>query len=99
MDNLNLNTLLPSLSSTPKVKRTDYRGSNNQQNPFKETFKRKQMKKKKDDPERVSERETVSGGENSTGTGHVQWHATENNAAKSGKFLDSVRNRIIDIRV
>jgi hypothetical protein len=96
-------TLLPSLSPTTKVKRADYRGSNNKQTPFKETFKRKRTKKKKNDSERVSERvseqATVSGGENSTGTKYGKRHVTENNAAESGKSFDSLHNRIIDIRV
>jgi hypothetical protein len=97
VDNLKLIKLLPSLSPTPKVKRTAYRGSNHQQTPFKETFKQK--REKKDDSERVSEQATVSESENAAGTKHDKRSATENNAAKRGNPFGSLRNRIIDIRV
>jgi hypothetical protein len=99
VDNLKLKILLPSLPPTHQVKRTDSRGSNNQQIPFKQTVKQKQKKKKKDDPKRVSEQVTVCEHENSTGTSHGKRRATENNAAMNGKSIDSLGNRIIDIRV
>ena len=99
VDNLKLNILLPSLPPTHQVKRTDARGYNNQPIPFKHTVKQKQKKKKKDDPKRVSEQATVCEHENSTGTSHGKRRATENNAAMNGKSIDSLGNRIIDIRV
>ena len=99
VDNLKLNILLPSLPPTHKVKRTDSRGSNNQQIPFKQNYKQKPKKKKKDDPKRVSEQVTVSESDNSTGTSHGQQRATGNNAAMNGKSIDSLGSRLIDIRV
>ncbi|MBW2428727.1 MAG: hypothetical protein JRF56_07205 [Deltaproteobacteria bacterium] len=99
VDNLKLNILLPSLPPTHQVKRTDSKGSNNQQIPFNQNFKQKQKKKKEDDPKRVSEQVTASESDNLTGTSSGKRRATKSNAAMNGKSIDSLGSRIIDIRV
>jgi hypothetical protein len=96
VDSLKLNKVLPSLSSAPKVKRTDQRKGNDPQNPFEEVFKKKRRKKKKKDD---SELASSPDGDNSAGDEHSARYATRKDADEEEKSTDPSLNRIIDIRV
>ena len=95
VDNIKLDKILPSLSPTRKVQRTDPKGRNNQQTPFRENLARKQKKKEKDDPEqvRVSERNM------SIRAVPRNRQADRKGADKSGQSRPSSQTRLIDIRV
>jgi hypothetical protein len=96
VDNIKLNKVLPSLSSAPKVKRTDQRKGNDPQNAFEEVFKKKRRKKKKKDD---SELASIPDGGNSADDKHSVRYATRKDADEDEKSADSPSNRIIDIRV
>ena len=95
MNNIELNKILPSLSPARKVQRTDPRGRNNQQTPFKESFERKPKKKKKDDPEHVK----ISASEISISSKPRNRQADRKGADKRSQSSESSRSRLIDIRV
>ena len=90
-----MNKILPSLSPAPKVKRTDSRGRKNQQTPFEESFEQEQKKKKKDDRDRVIETEDRSSLKILPSKGS----AAAKSADKAGQTRDTLRHRLIDIRV
>lgn len=96
VDNIKLNKVLPALSSAPKVKRTDKRRGDEQQNPFEEVLKkRRRKKKKKDDAEQAN----TTDGRNSTDNGQGAPADTRKDAEEGEKPADCTSNRIIDIRV
>jgi hypothetical protein len=96
VDNIKLNKILPRLSPAPKVKRTDQRRRNDQQNPFEEVFKKKRAKKKKKaDLENAATHDSG----HSTDDEQSALHAAGKDADKEDKSGDSSSNRIIDIRV
>jgi hypothetical protein len=91
VDNIKINKILPSLSSTKRVKPVGHRQNYNQQELFKETVKEKQKKKKtKEDPMhvKISER-----GATASGAQHTR-HTVANKKSK-----ESSQKRIIDIRI
>ena len=91
VDNIKISKLLPSLSSTKKVKPVGHRQNNNQQDLFKETVKeRKKKKKTKEDHMYVKK-----SGRGATAS-RVQ-HTRPTVANKKSK--ESSHKRIIDIRV
>jgi len=91
MDNIKIIEPLPSLSSTKRVKPTDHRQNNNQQNLFKKTFKKRQKKNKtKEDPMH----DNISG---SGATADMARHARH--AVTNKKSKESSHNKTIDIRV
>ena len=91
VDNIKISKLLPSLSSTKRVKPVGHRQNNNQQDLFKETVKERQKKKKtKEDPMHVK----ISG---RGATASRAQHIRHNVANK--KLKESSHKRIIDIRV
>jgi len=91
VDNIKISKLLPSLSSTKKVKPVGHRQNNNQQDLFKETVKeRKKKKKTKEDNMYVR----ISGrGATASRVQHTR-HTVANKKSK-----ESLHKRIIDIRV
>jgi len=95
VDNIKFNKILPSLSPARKVKRTDSRGRNKQQTPFKESLGRKQKKQKKDDPEHV----TVSESKISDGAIPRNRPADRKRADKWSQSSESSQSRLIDVRV
>lgn len=92
MDNLKINKMLPSLSQTFKVARTDSRGRNKQQNRFQESPARK---KKKENPEYANRSES----ELPLSSMSRKLHAGIKNADKCSHTSESVRSKLIDIRV
>jgi len=91
VDNIKISKLLPSLSSTKRVKPIGHRQNNNQQDLFKETVKERQKKKKtKEDPMHVK----ISG---RGATASRAQHTRPTVANKKSK--ESSHKRIIDIRV
>jgi hypothetical protein len=87
VDNLKFNKILPSLSPARKINRTDSRGRNKQQTPFQESLAQKQKKKKKENPEnakRIMSRKL---------------QADSKKADKCSHASESVRSKLIDIRV
>jgi len=91
MDNIKIIEPLPSMSSTKRVKPTDHRQNNNQQNLFKKTFKKRQKKNKtKEDPMH----DNISG---SGATADMARHARH--AVTNKKSKESSHNKTIDIRV
>ena len=91
VDNIKISKLLPSLSSTKRVKPVGHRQNNNQQDLFKETVKERQKKKKtKEDPMHVK----ISG---RGATASRAQHTRLTVANKKSK--ESSHKRIIDIRV
>jgi len=89
VDNIKLNEMLPSLSQTLKVARTDSRGRNKQQNRFQESPARK---KKKENPEYANRPESELPLSSMS-------QADTKNADKCSHKNESVRSKIIDIRV
>ena len=92
MDNIKLNEMLPSLPQTFKVARTDSRGRNKQQNRFQESPARK---KKNENPEYANRPES----ELPLSSMSRKLHAGIKNADKCSHTSESVRNKLIDIRV
>ena len=91
MDNIKIIEPLPSLSSTKRVKPMDHRQDNNQQNPFKKTFKERQKKNKtKKDPMH----DNISGSGATAGIAQHTRHAVTNKKSK-----ESSHKKSIDIRV
>jgi hypothetical protein len=95
VDNLKLNKILPSLSPASKVKRTDSRGRNRQQTPFKESFEQKQKKKKKEDPEQI---QPPGSGSLTKAKSPGQTAATKGTVNR-GRAAATSPDRLIDIRV
>jgi len=91
VDNIKISKLLPSLSSTKRVKPVGHRQNNNQQDLFKETVKERQKKKKtKEDPMHVK----ISGrGATASRAQHIR------PTVANKKSKESSHKRIIDIRV
>ena len=90
VDNIKISKLLPSLSSTKRVKPIGHRQNNNQQDLFKETVKERQKKKTKADPMHVK----ISGrGATASRAQHIRPTVTNK------KSKESSHKRIIDIRV
>ena len=92
MDNIKLNEMLPSLPQTFKVARTDSRGHNKQQNRFQESPARK---KKKENPEYANRPES----ELPLSSKSRKSQADIKNADKCSHTNESVRTKLIDIRV
>ena len=91
VDNIKISKLLPSLSSTKKVKPVGHRQNNNQQDLFKETVKeRKKKKKTKEDYMYVK----ISGRGATASRVQYTRHTVANKKSK-----ESLHKRIIDIRV
>jgi hypothetical protein len=91
VDNIKISKLLPSLSSTKRIKPVDDRQNNNQQDLFKETVKeRKKKKKTKEDHMYVK----ISGRGATASRGQHTRHTAANKKSKK-----SSHKRIIDIRV
>ena len=91
MDNIKIIEPLPSLSSTKRVKPTDQRQNNNQQNLFKETFKERQKKNKtKEDPMH----DNISGTGATAGVAQHNRHTVANKKSK-----ESSHKKNIDLRV
>ena len=91
VDNIKINKILPSLSSTKRVKPVGHRQNYNQQDLFKETVKERQKKKKtKEDSMHVK----ISGkGATASRAQHTRHTVTNKKSKKSS------HKRIIDIRV
>jgi len=95
VDNIKFNKILPSLSPARKVTRTDVRGRNKQQTPFKESHEQKQKKKKKENSEYVQRPES----EISLSIKPRKRQATNKNTDKRSHVSESGRPKLIDIRV
>ena len=95
VDNIKFNHILPSLSPAGKIKRTDPRGRNNQQTPFKESLERKQKNKKKDSPGHDGERDN----EVTLGAIPLRPPADLKRADRCSQSRESARSKLIDIRV
>ena len=95
MDQMKLNKILPSLARTRRVSRTDSRGRNRQQPPFKDSLKRKSKKKEKDmhEPARAAQSEILYGATPRNG------YAGRKAADKPSQSSDTSQGRSIDIRV
>ena len=86
VDNVRFNRILPSLTPSHRVARTDSKGRNNRQTPFKDSLKHKRKKKEKDE----SDIDVDPANQKSNGTGMQP---------TSGRVDKSPRSRLIDIRV
>ena len=93
VDNIKISKLLPSLSSTKKVKPVGHRQNNNQQDLFKETVKEKKKKKKKKTKEDYMYVKISGRGATASRVQHTR-HTVANKKSK-----ESLHKRIIDIRV
>ena len=96
VDNIKLNKVLPSLSSTPKVKRMDRRSGKDRQNQFEDVLGEKRRKKKKKDD---SEPASIPADEKFAGGTPFDLDATKQDADEDENSAESPSNRIIDIRV
>jgi len=96
VDNIKLNKVLPSLSSTSRVKRTDQKDGNDQHHSFEEVLKKKRKKKKRKDD---SELAGITNGDNSGDDGQSALHASTTDVDEKEKSAESPPSRIIDIRV
>ena len=92
VDNIKFHNILPSLSPVRKIKRTDPRGRNNQQTPFKDSLEQKQ---KKNSPEHDGEPDN----EISLGAKPLRPRADLKPADRCSQSSESVRSKLIDIRV
>lgn len=92
MDNIKIIEPLPSMSSTKRVKPTDHRQNNNQQNLFKKTFKERQKKKNKTKEDPMHD--NISGSGATAGMAQHARHAVTNKKSK-----ESSHKKTIDIRV
>jgi len=92
MDNIKIIEPLPSMSSTKRVKPTDHRQNNNQQNLFKKTFKEREKKKNKTKEDPMHDNISGSGA-----TADMARHARH--AVTNKKSKESSHNKTIDIRV
>lgn len=92
----NLNKILPSISSTERVKRMDRKRRNNQQNPFKEALKDKEKKKRK---KKDIEHKTISGGGGVVSRKKQSFHTGKPASDKSKRNSGGPSVKIIDIRV
>ena len=92
----NLNKILPSISSTERVKRMDRKRRDNQQNPFKEALKDKEKKKRK---KKDIEHETKSGSGGVVGRKKQSFHAGKPASDKRKRNGEGPSVKIIDIRV
>ena len=97
VDNINLNKIMPALSSASKVKRTDKKRDNAQQNPFEEILKKKRRKKKKKEDSESAKKTTDD--RSSDGDERDAPIAAEKDGEEGEKSTDFSSNRIIDIRV
>lgn len=96
VDNIKFNKVLPSLSSAPKVNRTDRRKGKNQRYPFEEEFERKHRKKKK---KSNSQLDSIPDGGNSAEDENNKRYTAKRDADGDEKSTDPSSSRIIDIRV
>ena len=95
VDNIKFNKILPSLSPARKVTRTDSRGRNKQQAPFKESHEQNQNKKKKENSDDVQRPES----EISLNIISRKRQADKKNTDKRSHTIESGRHKLIDIRV
>jgi len=95
VDNIKFNKILPSLSAARKVGRTDSRGRNKQQTPFKESHGQKQKKNKKENSDDAQRPES----ENSLSILAPTRPADDKNTDNRSHASESGRSQIIDIRV